>query len=82
METLTGLRSWGGVPVTQGSDLKQKYLGIRFLPGVSFLFKGSKMTNFNYDLFKVSKCVCFFMVKITMNFKISIHRKWLILLVN
>ena len=59
METLTGLRSWGGVPVTQGSDLKQKYLGIRFLPRVSFLFKVSKMTNFNYDLFKVSKMTNF-----------------------
>ena len=64
--------------------------------GVLFLFKVSKMTNFNYDLFKVSKmtnsnydlfkvgkmCVCFFMVKITINFKISIQREWLILLVS
>ena len=34
-------------------------------------------------LFKVSKmCVCFFMVKITINFKISIEREWLILLVS
>ena len=70
------------------------------------LFKVSKMTNFNYDLFKDSKrtyfncdlfkvskmrvcvcvcvCVCarFFMVKITINFKISIRKEWLILLVH
>ena len=52
--------------------------------GVLFLFKVSKMTNFNYDLsevskmtnfhydlFKVSKMTnyAFFMVKITINFK-------------
>ena len=109
METLTGLRSWGGVSVKQGSSLK-KWLGIRFLPRefcscsktanmtdfnydlfkvskmTNFnynLFKVIKMTNFNYDLFKVGKmCVCFFMVKITINFKISVHREWLILLVS
>ena len=76
METLTGLRSWGGVPVTQGSDLKQKYLGIRFLPRVSFLFKVSKMTNFNYDLFKVSKMTNFNydLFKISTNFNYDLFK--------
>ena len=62
METLTGLRSWGGVPVTQGSGLKKKMPRHPVSPkGVLFLFKVSKMTNFNYDLFKVSKmCVLFY----------------------
>ena len=62
METLTGLRSWGGVPVTQGSGLKKKMPRHPVSPkAVLFLFKVSKMTNFNYDLLKVRKmCVCFF----------------------
>ena len=46
------------------------------------LFKVSKITYFNYDLFKSQQNVCFFMVKTTINFKFSIHREWLILLVN
>ena len=59
VETLTGLRSWGGVPVTQSSSLK-KMPRYRDSPkGVLFLFKVSKMTNFNYDLFKVSKMTKF-----------------------
>ena len=52
METLTGVRSWGGVPVTQGSGLKKmpRYpvspKGVLFL--FLFLFQVSKMTDFNY----------------------------------
>ena len=58
--------------------------GVLLMTNFSYgLFEVRKMTNFNYDLFKVSKmCVYFFMVKITINFKISIHSDWLILLVN
>ena len=70
METLIGLRSQGGVPVTQSSGLKKKCLGIPFLPlefAVSYfdlfkrgkiffdLFKIGKTSIFNYDLLKVSK---------------------------
>ena len=65
MEAFTGLRSQGGVPVTQGSGLKKEMprhpvspkevLLIVFLE----LFKVCKMTNSNYDLFKVSKMTNF-----------------------
>ena len=61
MEAFIGLRSQGGVPVTQEGGLKKKSLGNRFLPRRVLLivlldfFQVSKMTNFNYDLFKVSK---------------------------
>ena len=59
METLTGLRSWGGVPVTQGSGLKKMPRYPVSAKGVLFLFKVSKMSNFNYDLFKVTKITNF-----------------------
>ena len=65
MEAFTGLRSQGGVPVTQSSGLKKEMprhpvspkgvLLIVFLE----LFKVCKMTNSNYDLFKVSKMTNF-----------------------
>ena len=80
MEAFTGLRSQGGVLVTHGSGLKKNISRLPVSPkGVLLivlleLFKFSKITNFNYDLFKVSKfCLvlmhmyiflwCFFMVK-------------------
>ena len=69
METLIGLRSQGGVPVTRGSGLNEKIhrypvslrevlqLVFFYLFKVSKIFsdsfKDSKMTIFNYDLFKV-----------------------------
>ena len=74
MENLIGLRSQGGVPVTQGSGLKKmpRYpvsptgvLQLVFLTcskSARYFFdlqKGSKMTIFNYDLFKVSKMTIF-----------------------
>ena len=65
MEAFIGLRSQGGVPVTQGSDLKKKMLRHLVSPkGVLLmvlldLFKVSRMTNFNNDLFKVSKITNF-----------------------
>ena len=60
MEAFIGLRSQGGVPVRQGSGLKKKCVDILFLQAVLLivlldLFRVSKMTNFNYDMFKVSK---------------------------
>ena len=45
METLTGLRSWGGVLVTQGSGLKKRMPMCPVSPKGVLL-----MTNFNYDL--------------------------------
>ena len=65
MEAFIGLRSQGGVPVTQGSDLKKKMLRHLVSPkGVLLmvlldLFKVSRMNNFNHDLFKVSKMTNF-----------------------
>ena len=59
-----GLRSQGGVPVTQGSRLKKKFCTFFHLLKVSKiifdLFKVSKMTIFNYDLFKGSKMAFFY----------------------
>ena len=89
METLTGLRSWGRVPVTQGSGLKKKKMprypvspmGILLMTNFNYdFFKVHKMTKFNCDLFKVPK-----MTNFNSNlFKVckSIHREWLILLFN
>ena len=65
MEGFIGLRSQGGVPVTQGGGLKKKMPRHLVSPkGVLLivlldLFKVSKMTNFNYELFKVSKITDF-----------------------
>ena len=59
VETLTGLRSWGEVLVTQGSGLKKMPRYPVSPKGVLFLFKVSKMTNFTYNLFKVSKMTNF-----------------------
>ena len=66
METLTGLRSWNGVPVTQGRRYPVSPKAVLFLFKVSKmtnfnyeLFKYIKMTNFNYDLFKISKMTNF-----------------------
>ena len=61
METLTGLRSWGGVPAVQGSGLKKMPRYPVSPKRVLFLLKVSKMTNFNYDLFKVGKMCLFFL---------------------
>ena len=60
MEAFTGLRSQGGVPVTQGGGLKNKKMprhpvypkGVLLIVLLD-LFKFSKKTYFNYDLFKV-----------------------------
>ena len=77
MEAFIGLRSQGGVSVTQGSGLKKKMLRHPVSPkGVLLLldlFKVSKMSDFNYDLFKVSKMTNFnydlFKVSKMTNFK-------------
>ena len=60
MEASIGLRSQGGVLVTQGGGLKKMLRHLVSPKGVLLivlldLFKVSKMTNFNYELFKVSK---------------------------
>ena len=59
METLIGLRSQGGVPVTQGSGLKKEMSthpvspkGVLLL-GFFDLLKVSKITTNFFDLFKV-----------------------------
>ena len=65
VEAFIGLRSQGGVPVTQGSGLKKKMPKHPVFPkGVLLivlldLFKVTKMTNFNDDLFKVTKMTNF-----------------------
>ena len=64
MEASIGLRSQGGVLVTQGGGLKKMLRHLVSPKGVLLivlldLFKVSKMTNFNYDLFKVSKMTNF-----------------------
>ena len=70
METLIGLRSQSGVPVTRGSGLKKNayvsgfshrsfavsFFDLLKVSNIFFdLFKVSKMTISNYDLFKGSK---------------------------
>ena len=47
METLIGLRSQGGVPVTWGSGLNKKCIGIRFLP---WEFCNLRLVDLNHDL--------------------------------
>ena len=66
MEAFTGLRSQGGVPVTQGVGLKKTKMprhpvspkGVLLIVLLDLL-KVSQMTNFNYELFKVSKMTNF-----------------------
>ena len=65
METIIGLRSQGGAPVTRRSGLIKKMhrypvspIGISLL-GFFGLLKVSKITIFNYDLSKVSKMTFF-----------------------
>ena len=62
MEGFIGLhRSQGGVPVTQGGGLKNKMPRYPVSPKrvllivLLDLLKVSKIFNFNYDLFKISK---------------------------
>ena len=83
-EVFTGLRSQCRVPVTQGSGLKKMPRHPVLLIVLLALFKvSSKMTNFFYDLFKVSKFYlvlmhmyiflwCFLWLKIVITFQ-----KWL-----
>ena len=65
METLTGLRSWGRVPVKVVALKKMPRnpvspKGVLLMTKFNYdLFKVSKMTNFNYDLLKVSKMTIF-----------------------
>ena len=64
METLTGLRSWGRVPVKVVASKKMPRYpvspkGVLLMTKFNYdLFKVSKMTIFNYEFFKASNMTC------------------------